>query len=1158
LIASTGRPDPISQELVRNAVTSEAGLFELLARGLEWPMDLGDVDRAIVDWDPSDLGLDPDLIGKFESIRSLRGMNSTEPRLGVFLLETASGDLPVGALRRLLRQVLRRGRSRQAGAPQQFDLDDLMFVVSGTGDRRELHFAAFQDLGGNLPTLRVMSWGADATSEQVRLLAEHSLPRLRWPPPGTPMDEWRVQCRSAFQNPYRYVPKTARELAQQMAAVASLVRDEVSRIYEIETERGPVRALLSDLRENLDHEMTPARFADMYAQTVVYGMLVARISGAEAEPQEHSRSAFRNVFLDAVYGRLGGPVSASEDASLRGLDVDELGLVEFREYLSTIDVQALLAGFGAASGRDDPVIHFYEDFLAEYDPKQREILGAYYTPTPLVRFMVSEVDRELREKFGLPLGVADQTPWAVIAERFGIEIPIGVSPNQPFVSMLDPAAGTGTFLVEWIRQCEENFRAQIEFAAAPPSDVDAAWAEFLVECVLPQMAAFEINMGHYAVAHLKVAMAIPSARRGSTRIPVFLADTLGAPGEARLIEPDDPISAEAVRADYVKTERRITVVIGNPPYRGYSRDLGGSVVAEQTSGSGPRISHWIDPTFRAENHLKHLYNLYTFFWRWATWKCIQGSGIGIVSLVTSSAWLRSPAFPGMRSWLRTNVTDISILEVAGSSLVTDPAIVDENPFDIQIGVACAQVVARPMGGGLQSLRWGRLEGSRQDKAAILSERRIVDLTSLIELGQSGDAFCPDGDEGWLSFPSVSDLFPWQLQGITASRTWVYAPDESTLIRRWETLIAEKDREAKRILFKESSSARISSVKSGLPGFPHQGIPIERETSRAPLVTRVGYRSLDRQYIIADDRVLHSPRHALWSTQSPSQIFAYELHAHPIGPGPGLTFSAHVPEMDFFKGNSGGRAIPLFRDAECEQANILPGLLSLLGKEFELPVTPTAFLAYVACICAHRGYFEFFREELREPGIRIPLTRDASLFRQAVVLGTKILWLQTFGERAHDSADSYAQASPCYAVGDPRRPEVRRPLNEAVTSRNISYDADNEELNLGGGSIAPVPPEVWGYTISGMRVINKWLGYRRKDTAGKRSSPLDDMTPDWSDQSTEELIALITVLRMLIEFEVDQFQLLAEVCAGEQVSTVDLELAGLIPPPREATVAPRAE
>ncbi len=1139
--------DSVDFDLVRNAPRSEEDLLNLLRDGLDWPLaeEPEDLDTSLLEWEPQELGIDPDSVARLKRIRQVRPQTSSD-RFGVFLLETEKGEMPIGALRRLLDQIIRRNRKRKSGAPVQFDMDDILFVISGNGKRREVHFAVFHDEPDRQPTLRVLSWGEGSTDERIVRLADAQLGRLRWPDAEVDLDQWRSTWREAFRYPALYAVKTAEQLAKEMAAVARDLRDEISAMLAIETESGPTRELMRHLREQLVPDLDEDDFAVRYAETMVYGLLASRIAAAsagETVAPDWNKQPFENVLLDAIYAQF----SEGTDGLA---DLDHLGLSDLRQHLEVIDVEEMLVDFGAKDERRDPVIHLYEDFLAEFDPSRRAELGVFYTPQPIVQRIIDDVDRSLKEDFGLPLGVADGTTWEEVAQRLDIQIPKGADPREPFVSVLDPAAGTGTFLVQWIERAETNFRESLSADGLSVDEADLAWESHLENVVIPQMAGFEIDLASYAIAHLRLELCLPPRLRGHTRLPVFLTNTLGELNEASLNIDMDPITDESMRADEVKATKPVTVVIGNPPYRQWAGSDGGVVMSDQTPDGGPRLEDF-EPTDAAHGGLKrHLQNLYVFFWRWALWKVFERSGAGVVGMVTSAAWLNGDVFSGMRTWLRDRASAISVYDLAGDMKTKTSG--DEPVFAIQIPVAIT-VASSLVRSAKVHESYSRLVGTREDKFKSLLGGHI-NFEIVESETASGEVFGGSGDKLWSCLPSLVDIMPWNGQGMIASRTWVYAPDIETLQQRWKELIEEQRPKEKKILFKESKNANLILSRAGLPGYPHSLLSLEEESEVRPQVARVGYRAFDRQWVVADDRALHSPRPDQWASLSPQQIFAYELFKTPVQPGPSTVFSAHIPDVDFFQGNSNGRGYPLYRDNGAKNANLAPGLLSQISSRDDcgIPVTPEGFISYLAGLCSSPTFTQRFSDSLRTEGVRVPITKDPDLFKRVAEIGKKVISLQTYGERFSGAAEEEL------AEHLEHIQEVE-PISTAPapSPEKIQFDEDDGRLIVGDGIISGVSSQVWNYHVGTMQVIPKWFGYRRRDPAGRRSSPLDEIFPQWTEETTEELLALVRNLSAIVALEPLQAELLEEVLAGDLITVDELKAQGILPAPAAMKKPPKA-
>ena len=355
--------------------------------------------------------------------------------------------------------------------------------------------------------------------------------------------------------------------------------------------------------------------------------------------------------------------------------------------------------------------------------------------------------------------------------------------------------------------------------------------------------------------------------------------------------------------------------------------------------------------------------------------------------------------------------------------------------------------------------------------------------------------------------------PWQQSGVKAGRTWVIAPDVDTLKRRWRKLCnADKDKRVK--LFKNSpTGCKIHQSKVQLPPYRRKLKPISELSKKAPLpdIMRYAYRSFDRQHIFADARLIDRPGPLLWATHGDHQVYVTSLLTEVLGKGPALTACADIPDLHHFSGRGAKDVIPLYRDAAGQEPNVLPGLLDLLGETYGCEVSPEDFLAYVYGVLAQPAFTERFYEELETRELRVPLTKDPKLFERAAKIGRYLLWLHTYGQRFTGRG----------------RPKGRIPRGKARCTKPVSerpkdypdhfeYDPESKRLIVGTGVFEPVKPEVYEFEVSGLKVVQSWLGYRMKSGQGKKSSPLDDIRPKhWTAQFTTELLELLWVLEKTI-------------------------------------------
>lgn len=295
---------------------------------------------------------------------------------------------------------------------------------------------------------------------------------------------------------------------------------------------------------------------------------------------------------------------------------------------------------------------------------------------------------------------------------------------------------------------------------------------------------------------------------------------------------------------------------------------------------------------------------------------------------------------------------------------------------------------------------------------------------------------------------------------------------------------------------------------------------------------------------------------LWRVRHQRQVYICEGSGTPSSGTP-VTFSADIPDLDYYKGNGGGLVRPLYRDPANAEGNMALGLAYHLAERLGLPVGVDDIVAYMAAVIAHPAYTREFRDQLQVPILRLPLTADPALWEQAVCIGEEVIWLHTYGERFADAAKERPLRTPQLREGVRPKVEISIPDNEDEMPESVSYDLDYRTLKLGNGSIAPVSPEIWAYDVSGMRVVKKWFGYRKKNPSGKHTSPLDDINPStWTVQYTRDLLALLNVLGRLVELEPVQAQLLATIREAPQVTIIDLEQAKILPVPAVSRKPPK--
>ncbi|RYE40238.1 MAG: hypothetical protein EOP24_41560 [Hyphomicrobiales bacterium] len=915
-------------------------------------------------------------------------------------------------------------------------------------------------------------------------------------------------------------------LVQAVAPLTRLLRGEVIDQLNIE-ERAikagddkssqPFHGLAGDWRKLLFPTASDETFADGYAQTVTFALLLARTEGIDL----NSSGGLHNV---------GAKLARQHSLMARALQLLTDYVAE--DFKVTIDLLVRVIGAvnwpTVRSGKRDTYLHLYEKFLDEYDPALRKQSGSYYTPHEVVDEMVRLTEEVLVTRLGKRAGFADED-----------------------VITADPAMGTGTYL-----------HAIIEHVARRVEQRDGVGAVGSAVTKLAQrLYGFELQMGPFAVAELRttdlltdLGAALPTSGLG-----LFVTDTLDDPHaeQTQLGSGLELISRSRSRAAKIKAKTKVTVVIGNPPYNDKAQGMGGWIENGSDSDKAKGITPYrpLDD-FRAEGNGRTEYvlkNQYIYFWRWATWKVfdantdLPGGETGVVCYITTSGYLRGPGFKGIREYLRRNTSEGWIIDVSPEGM--RPPVPTRIFPTVQQPLAIAIFARRPDCDPKvpATIHYTSVRGRRAEKYAGLRELTIEGESWRPTRTAWQAPFTPAAETAWDDYPALNDLLPWSAPGVKPNRTWVYGPSKVVLRERLAALILEEDAAKKAVLFKETESSNLSKPSKPLAG-PHTetatNIPFDRETFdyvKDAKFVRVGYRSFDRQWVIADRRLMHRPSPDLWAACVPRQVFVIEQHSKPLKDGPGIVFSTCIPDMDHFKGSEGGRVLPILNPGG--KPNLAIGLMEVLETVVGQPLDAEDVLAYIAAVVAHPNFTERFRDELTTPGIRVPITTDPEVFASAVTLGKQVLWLQTYGSICIDAAKD----RPADDIRLPPTAASRVTNLKAIQSmpNAIAYDANSGSISLGGGEFGPVAPAVWDYTVGGKNVIRSWFNFRKKDPTGKRTSPLDDLHVDsWPSDWNSEFIDLLTVLTRLVALHPTQAELLDQVVTGPVASRDVLASAGV--------------
>jgi predicted helicase len=1092
-------------------------LIAYLRDEMGWPIardSFEDVDDLFYDFTADELGIDHKTAAKIQEIKRLRPLSPNQP-WGIFFVKFEPKKLPVVALRRILSQVaLKKRASANSAERVVWAADDLLFISNyGEGEERQISFAHFsraQD-GHDLPTLKVLGWDNLDTALHLDAVARELTEHLAWPEDDDNAEAWRTRWCAAFTLRPREVVSTSKELAIRLAELARAIRDRIKTALAIETEKGPLTQLMKAFQMALVHDLDADGFADMYAQTIAYGLLSARITDPHRKtPDDFAAHMRTNPFLRELmqtFLRVGG---RRGKAGSSGIDFDELGISEVVELLDDANIEAVVRDFGDRNPQEDPVIHFYELFLTEYDAKKRIQRGVFYTPRPVVSYIVRSVDQLLRSEFGLADGLADTTTWDEMARRHpNIGIPDGVNPRQDFIQILDPATGTGTFLVEAIDLIHKTLVSKWKAQRHNEETIDALWNEYVPKHLLTRLHGYELLMAPYAIAHLKIGLKLYETGYrfgGNERARVYLTNALEAAHDfsGRFEFAIPALAHEATAVNEVKRVARFTVCIGNPPYAGRSWNLTAELrkaVEPYRSIRGERIRE--KGALQLE---KSIQDDYVKFFRLSQLR-IDESRCGIVGLVTSHGFLDNPSLRGMRFSILSSFNKLFLLDLHGNVLRQERSpdgSPDKNVFDIKDTGVAISLLRKLSNDGDRTVEHADLWGSREFKYPWLIGSSVAE-TSRVTISVREPQFLfisqdVDRLSEYEQWHSIGEIMPVHSKGVVTGRDhFVIDFDRRRLLERMREFAESEETDAHLVEEFDLNPTDWWHVAEA-----RREMPKPSEFNR--YVRRLLYRPFDTRVCFYHPAVLMSPRrptmrhmdpgrdnlllvtsrmtkgerfqHALvtkdlaeailLSSKTSNNAIVFPLYLYPDG-------DAHAPQLEIDRGRR-PNFTPEFLQAvrHSLRLNIVDGrgdLTRSIGIE--------DISDFTLAVLHSPMYRKRYADPLSRDFPRVPLPGNLQIFRSLSRLGRELVsfHLLTSGLLDKPQCDYRGEERVVSRVG--------------WTSHNggtvwIDGKGAGENFVCGSSGFSPVPEDVWAFHIGGYRVCEKWL----KDRKGRKLSDAD--------------------------------------------------------------------
>ncbi len=829
----------------------------------------------------------------------------------------------------------------------------------------------------------------------------------------------------SFSLPRTYTPKT---LAQALACRTHYLREQV--LLALGGSNGNLTGFYEAFQQHLIAGLMKEDFADMYAQTITYGLFAA---STRCKEEFNRRLAFDNIPRTiGILRDIFRFVSLEEPGDELVWIIDDIA-----NMLAVADVRRILHQYFIEGKGKDPVVHFYETFLAQYDPKEREQRGVYYTPQEVVSYIVNSLNIILKEHFDKADGLATGS-----------------------ITVLDPGAGTLTFLAEAAKVAVQEFVDKYG---------QGGKSELIKNHILKNYYAFELMMAPYAIGHLKMGFLLEEfgySLARDDRFKLYLTNTLDM---RELAESNLPgmssLSRESHAAGLVKKEKPILVILGNPPYSGHS------------ANTGPWISKEIKEYYKVngkdlgEKNPKWLQDDYVKFIRFAQWK-IDQAGEGVLGFITNHSYLDNPTFRGMRWSLMNSFNHIYVLDLHGNSKkreICPDGSKDENVFDIQQGVAIILAVKKEGLG--RKVSHSDLWGLRQRKYDWLTSHNVKN-TRWKKLTPKKEFyfFVPrDGKllVGYEKHPKITEIFGTNSVGIVTSRDrFVIACEKADLKKRIRMFRDESipDNMIKKAFdLKEGSRWKLKDARKKV----RQEDKWERE------IIDILYRPFDSRWIFYDDAVIERTRkdvmrHIMQENLAmiTSRIVKGEAFRHcwvsqTISSGallaPNTASSSYVfplyiyPDVDLFNGGERYKRV----------ANINPVVYSALEKTYGKKVKAEALFYYIYAVLYSNVYRQRYGQFLKSDFPRIPFCGDYDVFCAMGREGRKLVELHLMTSKKLD------------------KPVAKFEGKGNNLVEKVVYDGAKGLVHINSKQyFRRIAPQIWQYQIGGYQIMDRYLKYRK--------------------------------------------------------------------------------
>lgn len=838
--------------------------------------------------------------------------------------------------------------------------------------------------------------------------------------------------------------KNSKKLAEMMAGKARLLSDIIEKSLtsdEENQENSTLKDQMLAFKQILIHDITPQGFADVYAQTIAYGLFAARLHDPTLETFSRQEAAElipkSNPFLRKLFGYIAGP------------DIDDRikWVVEnLSEIFLASNVEEILKNYGKATKMEDPIIHFYETFLSEYDPKLRKSRGVWYTPQPVVNFLVRAVDDILKTEFDLPQGLADTSKTTIkvntqTADKRSATGYKQIEQEVHKVQILDPATGTGTFLAEVVKHIHKKFQGQ-----------QGIWSNYVETHLLPRLNGFELLMASYAMAHLKLDLLLTETGYKPTtnqRFRVYLTNSLEEHHQDTGTLFANWLSTEANEANHIKRDTPVMCVIGNPPYSGESANKGEWIMSlmddyKKEPGGKEKLK---------ERNPKAINDDYVKFLRYGQ-HFIEKNGSGVLAFINPHGFLDNLTYRGMRWHLLKTYDKIYTIDLHGNAKKKETApdgSIDVNVFDIEQGVSINLFIktGKKKVSELGKVFHFDLYGKRELKYDFLSENNLKSVAyKEVEIVAPNYFFVAKDFKGQNNYNkgfSIDKLFPVATSGIKthSDRTLVnFVKYENSNqyynYRPFDVRYIEYD-------LKKVQRHRYSVMKHMLK-------------DNLAIMTCRQLSTFDFQHILVSKYLVDM---CTVSLQTKETTYAFPLYLYSES-----NAQQTIEQTE--------ERIPNLKAEIVNQIAENLGLTFTNEKETtENTFAPIDILDYIYAVLHSPTYREKYKEFLKIDFPRVPYPKDHDTFWQLVKLGGEIRQIHLLES---PTVEQYITQYPI--DGDnlvSRKITKSSPGYVAVTKTHGKVYINDEQY------FDNVPLTAWEFYIGGYQPAQKWLKDRKNRT-----------------------------------------------------------------------------